>query len=403
MDKKTIKDIDVKGKKVFVRVDYNVPFDADMNITNDTRMVRTLPTLNYLLDGGAALVLACHIGRPTEAREPQFSTKHLVKHLSELLGREVKWAPDCVGPEAEALAADLKPGEVLLLENLRYHKEEKKNNPEFAKQLAALADVAVDDAFGVAHRAHASNVGVTQYLETVAGFLMEKEINYIGKTLEAPQHPFVAILGGAKVSDKIGVISNMVDKVDTIIIGGGMAHTFDAARGLNIGNSLVEPDKYDLARELLKKAEEKGVKVVLPLDLKVSNMFPADERYATEGRTKIVDVDKVEDGWEALDSGPKTSEAYTEALAGAKTVIWNGPMGVFEYDDFAGGTLAVAEAVAKATDEGAVSIVGGGDSIAALKKTGLMDKISHVSTGGGATLEFLEGKVLPGIAAIADK
>ena len=403
MDKKTIKDIDVKGKKVFVRVDYNVPFDADMNITNDTRMVRTLPTLNYLLDGGAALVLACHIGRPTEAREPQFSTKHLVKHLSELLGREVKWAPDCVGPEAEALAADLKPGEVLLLENLRYHKEEKKNNPEFAKQLAALADVAVDDAFGVAHRAHASNVGVTQYLETVAGFLMEKEINYIGKTLEAPQHPFVAILGGAKVSDKIGVISNMVDKVDTIIIGGGMAHTFDAARGLNIGNSLVEPDKYDLARELLKKAEEKGVKVVLPLDLKVSNMFPADERYATEGQTKIVDVDKVEDGWEALDSGPKTSEAYTEALAGAKTVIWNGPMGVFEYDDFAGGTLAVAEAVAKATDEGAVSIVGGGDSIAALKKTGLMDKISHVSTGGGATLEFLEGKVLPGIAAIADK
>ena len=379
MDKKTIKDIDVKGKKVFVRVDYNVPFDENQNITNDTRMVRTLPTLNYLLDRGAALVLACHIGRPTEAREPQFSTKHLVKHLSELLKRDVQWASDCVGPEAEEKAKALKPGEVLLLENLRYHKEEKKNDPEFAKQLASLADVAVDDAFGVSHRAHASNAGVPKYLETVAGFLMEKEINYIGKTLENPQRPFVAI------------------------IGGGMAHTFDAAKGLPIGDSLCEPDKYDLARELLKKAEDKGVKVVLPLDLKVANMFPADKKYATEGKTKIVDVDKVEDGWDALDSGPKTSEAYTKALEGAKTVIWNGPMGVFEYDDFAGGTLAVAKAVAKATENGAISIVGGGDSVAALKKTGLTDKISHVSTGGGATLEFLEGKEMPGIAAIADK
>ena len=403
MDKKTIKDIDVKGKKVFVRVDYNVPFDENQNITNDTRMVRTLPTLNYLLDHGAALVLACPIGRPTEAREPQFSTKHLVNHLSELLKRDVQWASDCVGPEAEEKAKALKPGEVLLLENLRYHKEEKKNDPEFAKQLASLADVAVDDAFGVSHRAHASNAGVPKYLETVAGFLMEKEINYIGKTLENPQRPFVAIIGGAKVSDKIGVISNMIDKVDTIIIGGGMAHTFDAAKGLPIGDSLCEPDKYDLARELLKKAEDKGVKVVLPLDLKVANMFPADKRYATEGKTKIVDVDKVEDGWDALDSGPKTSEAYTKALEGAKTVIWNGPMGVFEYDDFAGGTLAVAKAVAKATENGAISIVGGGDSVAALKKTGLTDKISHVSTGGGATLEFLEGKEMPGIAAIADK
>ena len=379
MDKKTIKDIDVKGKKVFVRVDYNVPFDAEMNITNDTRMVRTLPTLNYLLDNGAALILACHIGRPTEAREPQFSTKHLVKHLAELLKRDVQWASDCVGPEAEEKAKALKPGDVLLLENLRYHKEEKKNDPEFAKQLASLADVAVDDAFGVSHRAHASNAGVPKYLETVAGFLMEKEINYIGKTLEAPKRPFVAI------------------------IGGGMAHTFDAAKGLPIGDSLCEPDKYDLARELLKKAEDKGVKVVLPLDVKVANMFPAKPEYATEGKTKIVDVDKVEDGWDALDSGPKTSEAYSKALAGAKTIIWNGPMGVFEYDDFADGTLAVAKAVAKATEEGATSIVGGGDSIAALKKTGLTEKISHVSTGGGATLEFLEGKEMPGIAAIADK
>lgn len=405
MDKKTIKDVDVKGKKVFVRVDYNVPFDEHQNITNDTRMVRTLPTINYLLDHGAAVILACHIGRPTEAREPQFSTKHLVKHLSELLNKDVKWASDCVGPEAEKLAADLKPGEVLLLENLRYHKAEKKNDPEFAKQLASLADLAVDDAFGVSHRAHASNAGVPKYIECVAGFLMEKEINYIGKTLEAPQHPFVAIIGGAKVSDKIGVITNLLDKCDTIIIGGGMAHTFDAAKGLPIGDSLCEPDKYDLARDILKKAEEKGVKVVLPLDLAVANMFPlADaEKWKKEGKIKVVDVDKVEDGWEALDSGEKTSKAYVEALKGAKTVIWNGPMGVFECDEFAKGTLAVAKAVADATDAGAISIVGGGDSVAALKKTGLTDKISHVSTGGGATLEFLEGKEMPGIAAIADK
>lgn len=396
MNKKTIKDVDVNGKKVFVRVDYNVPMDENQNITNDTRIRATLPTVNYLLDHGAAVILACHVGRPTEAREPKFSTKPIVARLSELLGKEVKWAPDCVGPEAEAMASSLKSGEVLLLENLRYHKEEKKNDPEFAKQLAALADLAVDDAFGVSHRAHASNVGITEYLETVAGFLMEKEINYIGKTLENPQRPFVAIIGGAKVSDKIGVISNMIDKVDTIIIGGGMAHTFDAAKGYPVGNSLCERDKFDLALSLLKKAEEKGVKVVLPVDLRTAQEFSAD------AEVKIVDVDKVEDGWEALDSGPKTSEAYTEALTGAKTVIWNGPMGVFEFDAFAKGTEAVARAVAKATEEGAVSIVGGGDSIAALKKTGLSDKISHISTGGGATLEFLEGKTLPGIAAIAD-
>ncbi len=397
MNKKTIKDIDVKGKKVFVRVDFNVPMDENQNITNDTRIVKTLPTINYLLDNGAAVILACHVGRPTEAREPKFSTKPIRAKLAELLGKEVQWAEDCVGEPAEKAAAALKPGEVLLLENLRYHKQEKKNDPEFAKQLASLADVAVDDAFGVSHRAHASNAGITKYLETVAGFLMEKEINYIGKTLENPQRPFVAIIGGAKVSDKIGVISNMIDKVDTIIIGGGMAHTFDAAKGLPIGNSLCEPDKFDLARDLLKKAEDKGVKVVLPVDVVVADKFAAD------ANKKIVDVDKVEDGWQALDSGPKTSEEYTKALAGAKTVIWNGPMGVFEFDAFAKGTEAVAKAVAKATDEGAISIVGGGDSIAALKKTGLSDKISHISTGGGATLEFLEGKVLPGIDSIANK
>ena len=397
MDKKTLKDVDVKGKKVFVRVDYNVPFDEKQNITNDTRMVRTLPTINYLLDHGAAVILACHIGRPTEAREPQFSTKHLVKHLGELLNKDVKWASDCVGEEAEKLAADLKPGEVLLLENLRYHKAEKKNDPEFAKQLASLADLAVDDAFGVSHRAHASNAGVPKYIECVAGFLMEKEINYIGKTMENPQRPFVAIIGGAKVSDKIGVISNMIDKVDTIIIGGGMAHTFDAAKGLPIGTSLCEENKKPLALELLKKAEEKGVKVVLPLDVVIADKFAAD------ANTKRVPVDQVPEGWMALDSGVETSKEYVKALEGAKTVVWNGPMGVFEFDAFANGTLAVAQAVAKATEQGAISIVGGGDSVAALKKTGLTEKISHVSTGGGATLEFLEGKEMPGIAAIADK
>lgn len=396
MHKKTIRDIDVKGKKVFVRADFNVPMDEHQNITNDTRIRATIPTIRHLLDGGAAVILACHVGRPTEAREPKFSTKPIVARLSELLGHEVKWAPDCVGPEAEKAAAALKPGEVLLLENLRYHKEEKKNDPAFAKQLAALADIAVDDAFGVAHRAHASNVGITSYLETVAGFLMEKEINYIGKTLEAPKRPFVAIIGGAKVSDKIGVIENMIDKVDTIIIGGGMAHTFDASKGYPIGDSLCERDKIGLAKELLEKAEKKGVRVVLPVDVVIADKFAAD------ANTKTVDVDKIPDGWQALDSGAKTSEEYVKALQGAKTVIWNGPMGVFEFDSFAKGTEAVAHAVAEATKRGAVSIVGGGDSIAALKKTGLSDRISHISTGGGATLELLEGKVLPGIAALAD-
>ncbi len=397
MNKKTIKDIDVKGKKVFVRVDFNVPFDEKLNITNDTRMVATLPTINYLLDNGAAVILGCHIGRPTEAREEKFSTKLLVKHLGELLKKDVKWASDCVGPEAEKAAADLKPGDVLLLENLRYHKEEKKNDPGFAKQLAALADVAVDDAFGVSHRGHASNEGITHNLETVAGFLMEKEINYIGKTLEAPQRPFVAIIGGAKVSDKIGVISNMIDKVDTIIIGGGMANTFNGALGKNMQKSLCEKDKFEEALAQLDKAKQKGVKVVLPVDAVVANEFAADAEH------KTVSVDEIPEGWQSLDSGEKSVKLYEEALEGAKTIIWNGPMGVFEFDAFAKGTEAVAKAVAKATEAGAISIVGGGDSIAALKKTGMSEKISHISTGGGATLEFLEGKVLPGIAAIADK
>ncbi|MDD6922867.1 MAG: phosphoglycerate kinase [Veillonellaceae bacterium] len=396
-NKKTMKDVDVKGKKVFVRVDYNVPFDENQNITDDTRMVRTLPTINYLLDNGAAIILACHIGRPSEAREPQFSTKHLVKHLSELLKKEVKWASDCVGPEAEKAAADLKAGEVLLLENLRYHKGEKKNDPEFAKQLASLADLAVDDAFGVAHRAHASNAGIAQHIPTVAGFLMEREINFIGKTLEAPKRPFVGIIGGSKVSSKIGVVSNMIDKVDKLVIGGGMANTFLLALGKSVGDSLVERDKVDLAKEQMAKAKAKGVEIVLPCDVVVTQEFAKDAPY------KTVSVDNIEDGWQTMDSGAESVKRYQQAVKGAKTIVWNGPVGVFEFDNFAKGTEGVAKAVAEATDEGAVSIVGGGDSIAALKKTGLDGKISHISTGGGATLEFLEGKDLPGIVAIEDK
>ncbi|MCI5566640.1 MAG: phosphoglycerate kinase [Veillonellaceae bacterium] len=396
-NKKTMKDVDVKGKKVFVRVDYNVPFDENQNITDDTRMVRTLPTINYLLDNGAAIILACHIGRPSEAREPQFSTKHLVKHLSELLKKEVKWASDCVGPEAEKAAADLKAGEVLLLENLRYHKGEKKNDPEFAKQLASLADLAVDDAFGVAHRAHASNAGIAQHIPTVAGFLMEREINFIGKTLEAPKRPFVGIIGGSKVSSKIGVVSNMIDKVDKLVIGGGMANTFLLALGKSVGDSLVERDKVDLAKEQMAKAKAKGVEIVLPSDVVVTQEFAKDAPY------KTVSVDNIEDGWQTMDSGAESVKRYQQAVKGAKTIVWNGPVGVFEFDNFAKGTEGVAKAVAQATDEGAVSIVGGGDSIAALKKTGLDGKISHISTGGGATLEFLEGKDLPGIVAIEDK
>ena len=394
LNKKSLADIDVNGKKVFVRVDYNVPMDEALNITNDARIQATLPTLQYLLDHNAAVILACHLGRPKGERVAKFSVAPVAKRLSELIGKEVKFASDCVGPEAKKAAAALKPGEILLLENLRYHKEEEENDPEFSKQLASLADVAVNDAFGVSHRAHASVEGITKYIETVAGLLMEKEIKFVGQAVANPARPFVAIIGGAKVSDKIGVISNLLEKVDTLIIGGGMAHTFDAAKGYEIGKSICEPDKYELALELLKKAEAKGVKVVLPVDLVIADDF------APDANTKIVDVDKVDPAWEALDSGPKTSLLYAEAIKDAKTVVWNGPMGVFEMDAFAKGTEAVAKAVA---DSSAVSIVGGGDSIAALKKTGLSDKITHISTGGGATLEFLEGKTLPGIAAIANK
>ena len=392
MNKKSIRDIDVNGKKVFIRVDFNVPVDENQNITNDKRIRATLPTLNYLLENNAAIILACHVGRPKGQRVPELSVKPIVARLSELLGKEVKYAEDCVGEAASKAAADLKPGEVLLLENLRYHNEETKNDPEFAKQLASLADVAVDDAFGVSHRAHASNAGIAQYVEVVGGFLIEKEIQFIGKALSNPERPFVAIIGGAKVSDKIGVISNLLEKADAVVIGGGMANTFLAAQGKGIGSSLFEEEKLPLAKELLAKAEEKGVKVFLPAEVVVADKFAADANH------KTVSVDEVPADWMILDN--KFSKECQEALENAKTIVWNGPMGVFEFDAFAHGTEDIAHAVAESTG---ISIVGGGDSIAALKKTGLSDKITHISTGGGATLEFLEGKPMPGIAAIADK
>ncbi|WP_302048095.1 phosphoglycerate kinase [Megamonas funiformis] len=392
MNKKSIRDIDVNGKKVFIRVDFNVPMDENQNITNDKRIRATLPTLNYLLENNAAIILACHVGRPKGQRVPELSVKPIVARLSELLGKEVKYAEDCVGEAASKAAADLKPGEVLLLENLRYHNEETKNDPEFAKQLASLADVAVDDAFGVSHRAHASNAGISQYVEVVGGFLIEKEIQFIGKALSNPERPFVAIIGGAKVSDKIGVISNLLEKADAVVIGGGMANTFLAAQGKGIGSSLFEEEKLPLAKELLAKAEEKGVKVFLPAEVVVADKFASDANH------KTVSVDEVPADWMILDN--KFSKECQEALENAKTIVWNGPMGVFEFDAFAHGTEDIAHAVAESTG---ISIVGGGDSIAALKKTGLSDKITHISTGGGATLEFLEGKPMPGIAAIADK
>ena len=392
MNKKSIRDIDVNGKKVFIRVDFNVPMDENQNITNDKRIRATLPTLNYLLENNAAIILACHVGRPKGQRVPELSVKPIVARLSELLGKEVKYAEDCVGEAASKAAADLKPGEVLLLENLRYHNEETKNDPEFAKQLASLADVAVDDAFGVSHRAHASNAGIAQYVEVVGGFLIEKEIQFIGKALSNPERHFVAIIGGAKVSDKIGLISYLLEKADAVVIGGGMANTFLAAQGKGIGSSLFEEEKLPLAKELLAKAEEKGVKVFLPAEVVVADKFAADANH------KTVSVDEVPADWMILDN--KFSKECQEALENAKTIVWNGPMGVFEFDAFAHGTEDIAHAVAESTG---ISIVGGGDSIAALKKTGLSDKITHISTGGGATLEFLEGKPMPGIAAIADK
>ena len=394
MNKKTIRDLSFKGKRVFVRVDYNVPMDKAGNITDDTRISATLPTLRYLLEQGASLILGAHFGRPKNGPAPEFSLAPVATHLSSLLGKEVKFAADCVGPVAEAAAQALQPGEVLMLENLRFHSEEEKNDPLFAKGLAALADIAVNDAFGVSHRAHASVEGITKFLPAVAGFLMEKELDFLGRAVTNPERPYVAIIGGAKVSDKIGVIANLLTKVDALLIGGGMANTFIAAQGFSVGKSLVEPDKIPLAKDLIAQAKTSGVKLLLPSDVVVA------EKFAADAANRVVAVDAIGPEEMALDIGPASSAAFAEALANAKTIVWNGPMGVFEMDAFAKGTEFVAQAV---THSQAVSIVGGGDSVAALEKVGLADQITHISTGGGASLEFLEGKVLPGVAALADK
>ena len=394
MEKKSLKDIVVMGKKVLVRVDYNVPMDKEGNITEDTRIRATLPTLEFLLSQNAAVILASHLGRPKGAVVPEFSLKPVAERLAKLLGREVQFADDCVGPEAEEKAKALKGGQVLLLENLRFHKEEEKNDPEFSRQLSTLADVLVNDAFGVSHRAHASVEGITKYIPAVAGFLMEKEILFVGNTVANPVAPFVAIIGGAKVSDKIGVIENLLSKVDTLIIGGGMANTFLAAQGYQTGKSLVEADKLELAKSLIETAKTRGVNLLLPVDVVIA------EKFAADAANKVVAVDAIDAEWMALDIGPKSAEIYAKALEDAKTVVWNGPMGVFEMDAFAKGTETVAKAVAASSS---TSIVGGGDSIAALEKVGLSAKITHISTGGGASLEYLEGKILPGIAALADK
>jgi phosphoglycerate kinase len=395
LNKKTIEDIDVKGKRVLARCDFNVPL-KDGEITNDKRIVAALPTIKYLMENGAKVILCSHLGRPKGEYKPEFSLAPVAKRLSEYLGVEVKLAEDenVVGENAKAIAAELKDGEVMLLENVRYRKEETKNEENFSKELASLADIFVNDAFGTAHRAHCSTTGVASYLPAVCGYLIQKEIKFMGGALAEPKRPLVAILGGAKVSDKIGVIANLIEKCDTIIIGGGMAYTFMKYLGHNIGDSLLEADWIEKAGEMMKAAEEKGVKFLIPVDNKVGKEYDENTEHM------VVNSDEIPDGWMGLDIGPKTEELFTDAIKGAGTVIWNGPMGVSEWENFASGTIAVAKAVA---DSGAISVIGGGDSVAAVTKLGFADKMSHISTGGGASLEFLEGKDLPGICALADK
>ncbi|MBQ2455943.1 MAG: phosphoglycerate kinase [Firmicutes bacterium] len=393
--KKTVRDIDVKGRKVIVRVDFNVPM-KDGVITDDVRMTAALPTINYLLENGAAVILMSHLGRPKGQPKPEFSLKPVAEHLKELVGGPVIFAAsdlvvdDCVKKQA----ADLKCGEIMVLENLRFRPEEEKNGEEFSKELASLADIYVNDAFGTAHRAHASTAGIAAFLPAVSGFLIEKELKFLGEAVDSPRRPFVAILGGSKVSDKIAVIENLLDKADTVIIGGGMAYTFLKANGCPIGASLCEEDRLELARDLQKKAQEKGVKFLLPVDSKLG------DRFAEDCATAFADSETMPEGWMGLDIGPKTIDLYQKAVKDAGTVLWNGPMGVFEFKAFEDGTRAVAQALAESS---AVTVVGGGDSAAAIKKFGLEDRISHVSTGGGASLEYLEGKVLPGVAALQDK
>ena len=391
--KKTIEDLDVKGKRVLLRVDFNVPM-KEQKITDENRIVGALPTIEYLVKNGAKVVLCSHMGRPKGEFNMKYSLAPVAARLSELLGQEVKMCKDVVGPDADSVVASLKDGEVCLLENLRFHKEEEANDPEFAKKLASYGEIFVNDAFGTAHRAHASTEGVTHYLPAVAGYLIEKELRVMGGALENPAHPFLAILGGAKVSDKINVINNLLTKVDVLIIGGGMAYTFQKAMGGRIGNSLCEDDKMELAKDILARAAYKGVRIVLPVDNEAGDKFDNDCMHIT------VHSQEIPDGFEGMDIGPVTREIFVNEIRRAKTIVWNGPMGVFEFPTFSVGTRCVAEAVA---NNSGTTIIGGGDSAAAITQMGFADKVTHVSTGGGASLEFLEGKVLPGIAALNDK
>ena len=395
MNKKTVKDIDVNGKKVLVRCDFNVPIDSETGKITDNRRIRAaLPTIQYLLDHNAKVILCSHLGRPKGEFNLKYSLKPVAEELSKLLNKDVKLAKDVIGESAKELTSNMKEGDIVLLENVRFHKEEEQNDPEYSKALASMAEIYVNDAFGTAHRAHSSTTGVADYLPAVSGFLIEKELEFLGGALENPKHPFVAILGGAKVSDKFGVIENLLDKVDTLIIGGGMAYTFYKAQGHHIGTSICEEDKLDLAKSILEKAQEKGVKLLLPVDNHVSS------EYSNNGEDKMVDSTEIPDGFMGLDIGPKTIEKFEEAVKDAKTVVWNGPLGVCEFDKFATGTKAVATMLSKLD---AITIIGGGDSAAAIEKLGLADKMTHISTGGGASLEFLEGKTLPGIACLQDK
>jgi phosphoglycerate kinase len=392
-NKKTIEDIEVKGKRVLARCDFNVPL-ADGVITDDKRIVEALPTIKYLASNGAKVILCSHFGRPKGQFNDKYSLAPVAARLSELLGKKVELASDVIGEDAKAKAAALNEGDVMLIENVRFHKEEEANDPAFAKELASLADIFVNDAFGTAHRAHASTAGVADYLPAVCGYLIQKEISIMGGALSDPKRPFVAILGGAKVSDKIGVITNLLNKVDTLIIGGGMAYTFFRAQGYTIGDSLCEEDKIELAAGILASAKEKGVNLILPKDNRCGDKYDPDCNY------QLVDSDTIPNGYMGLDIGPRTEELFANALKGAGTVVWNGPMGVSEWERFASGTRSVAKAVA---ESGAVSIIGGGDSAAAVEQLGYAEKMTHISTGGGASLEFLEGKTLPGIACLLDK
>ncbi len=397
MKKLSIDKLELKSKRVLVRVDFNVPLDENLNITDDRRIVASLPTIKKIINDGGKAILMSHLGRPKGKVNPKYSLAPAAKRLGELLGREVKLAPDCIGDEVKKIVEVMKDGEVVLLENLRFHEEEEKNNPEFAKKLSELGDVYVNDAFGSAHRAHASTEGVTKYIsKNAAGYLMQKELDYLGSAISNPVRPYCAILGGAKISGKIDVIMNLIDKVDTMIIGGGMAYTFFKAQGKEIGKSLLEEEKIGLAKELLEKVSKSKVKFLMPKDIVVA------EEFKNDSPSVVVSIDNIPADKMGLDIGPETVKLFSEELLKSKTIIWNGPMGVFEMDNFANGTFAIAETLVEATKKGAITIIGGGDSAAAISKAGLDDKVSHVSTGGGASLEFLEGKVLPGVAALSE-